>query len=202
MHQRCRVFFQLFVWLSCMFSYLIADSNGAQSIVLQHQEAYSQLIHSYKTDGCVTHWKTGADMKSHLLAEENAHRCIITLTGATWDGHFKRYLQYQIYRRTAQLFCHHPGIDFGIFFYETEKLPHVLKDPNTNSNEAVWQKSDPTFEIYAFRNGSLIDHQTHRRPWLRQFRDWDVVTDEEITGEVKRMCIIGDGGTLLLHVDL
>ncbi len=196
--QGCRVFFSSFSCLDELYVFLrslsaqrcavncAATPGGLQSI--------GTIIH-------ITYWKIGANMKNHLLAEENAHRCIITLTGATWDGHFKRYLQFQIYKRTAQLFCHHPGVDFGIFFYENEKLPNVLKYPNTNSKEAVWQESDPTFEIYAFRNRSLTDHQTHRRAWLRQFRDWETVTDEEITGEVKRMCIIG-GGTLLLHVDL
>ena len=189
--------FLVVLWSAIGTTYTVECQVNPPSVVIEHQQRYQQLIQSYENDSCITHWLAADEMKDYLFARDNAHRCIITLTGATWDGHFKRYLELQIYKRAAQLFCDYEGSTFGIYFYQDKKLPRVVRYPNTDSQEVVWQESDGSYEVYAFRSGTFIDspgtENNYRRVrhWLRSLQDWNSVSDAEIEFEVKRWCGIG-----------
>jgi hypothetical protein len=160
-------------------------SEPPTTLAIEHVK-YQELIQSYKQDACITHWETGDEMKAYLLDPKNKNQCIVTLTGATWDGHFKKYLQIGLFKRLASLFCDHPWIDFGLFFYQSEKLPHFPKKPN--SDQVVWQSSDPSYAVYFFRNGSHFIDNRDIQTGLRGLRDWNAVFEDDLKRKVLEYC--------------
>ncbi len=172
---------------------LIKSSNQANLAPdLQYQLETRQLYESYENDSCIKRWETGDEMKAFLLSPLQSSSCIITLTGARWDGHFKKYLQLRIYQRVARLFCQRPEIVVGLFFYEVAPLPEFPKSFNKESSGFVWQPYDPSYSVHFFRNGSHFVDPTSlgetRHLWLRYLRDWNTVTDEKIVSYVEGIC--------------
>lgn len=153
------------------------------------------LVQYYKSHPLITHWNSGEEMKAFLESTEQSSRCVVTLTGAKWDGHFIHYLKSGSFLNLASLFNKREEgrleVIFGIFFYYPEKLPVLKTRPlDNNDDRLVWEESDPTYYVYLFRNGSHLLDDKRVIQELRSSRLTQDFSEEVVREKIFQLCNI------------
>lgn len=88
---------------------------------------------------------------SLLHAISRKDTCTVVCVGATWDGHFKVWVNREAWKKLAQSLQSHyitRDVEVGYFLYNEHPIPSVL--------EEIWHESPPSYDIKVFKSGILL----------------------------------------------
>mmetsp|Transcript_1087 Transcript_1087/g.1907 ORF Transcript_1087/g.1907 Transcript_1087/m.1907 type:complete len:180 (+) Transcript_1087:115-654(+) len=86
-----------------------------------------------------------------LSAISRANTCTVLCVGATWDGHFRAWVNRQAWKTLADSLRNYHNsrdIEVGYIFYNHYPLPVSLKH--------IWSSSPPSYDVKVFKGGVAL----------------------------------------------
>lgn len=146
-----------------LYQLLMSLTVLARSLTIAPTYSVSPTETALFENGHVKRWSRESLEKD---LREGEQECTFVLVGATWDGHFKRFVDQEYWQRLANVLSTDKTVIVGAMLYNYENLPWVA---NTTSEKRIWHESPGSYDVSVFgRGGVLVEdsrNPVHRSAW-------------------------------------